>query len=84
MEGRPLSALINERKENVKYLPGVSLEGVRCTRARAEAGEGASGSVVCAPHEFVSGIVRQLQVNTADYSLSLSLSPPSPLLFSSA
>ena len=82
VEGRPLAELINERKENVKYLPGVSLEGVRCTPSLAEAVEGASVIVVCAPHEFVNGIVSQLQVNTADYSLSLSLPPlASPFFF---
>jgi len=73
VEGRPLAELINERKENVKYLPGVPLEGVRCTSSLAEAVEGATAIVVCAPHEFVHGIMNQLQGRVASDAIAISL-----------
>jgi len=59
--GRPLSSIINEAGENVKYLPGVPLgTNVRAEPDLGAAAAGADVLLFCAPHEFISGIVTRL------------------------
>ena len=61
MQGRKLSEVINETKENPKYLPGVSLgDTLTAVPDLAEAVKDADVLVFCAPHQFVHGVCKQL------------------------
>ena len=72
--GRPLTDLINQRHENVKYLPGVALgDNVVATPSLRECVEGADVLILCAPHQFVGGIVRQCAGLLADGAIAVSL-----------
>jgi glycerol-3-phosphate dehydrogenase (NAD+) len=56
--GVSLSRTINERRENVKYLPGVDLgHNVLAVPSLLDAVEGATLLVFVTPHQFVKGIV---------------------------
>ncbi|QRW04842.1 NAD-dependent glycerol-3-phosphate dehydrogenase C-terminus [Ceratobasidium sp. AG-Ba] len=57
VDGKPLSALINEKHENVKYLPGVQLgSNIHAEPDLAKALEGATALVVVVPHQFFDGL----------------------------
>ncbi|CAB4478096.1 NAD-dependent glycerol-3-phosphate dehydrogenase [Rhizophagus irregularis] len=59
---RKLTELINEKHENVKYLPGVSIpENVIAVPDLLEAAEGATILVIVIPHQFVNDICGKLK-----------------------
>jgi glycerol-3-phosphate dehydrogenase len=52
VDGRPLSAIINEKHENVKYLPDVQLgTNVRAEPDLVKAVEGATAFIIVLPHQ---------------------------------
>lgn len=52
VEGQPLTKLINERHENVKYLPGVKLpENIVAVPSAVEAAKGADLLIFVLPHQ---------------------------------
>lgn len=57
----PLTQVINEHHENVKYLPGVKLpENIRAVPDLLAAVEGADMWVFVIPHQFLAGICDKL------------------------
>lgn len=62
LQGRPLTSIINEAHENVRYLPGIMLPDNLFAMPNLEAAAaGADVLVFCVPHQFMRGIVRQLR-----------------------
>lgn len=74
VEGRKLTEIINERHENVKYMPGVSLgpNVVACADLE-EAVKDANVYVFCLPHQFTHRIVKQLMGKVAKDAIAISL-----------
>lgn len=61
VDGRKLTEVINERHENVKYLPGVHLgDNIRAMSSLKAVVEDADIIALCAPHQFIGSIVRQM------------------------
>jgi len=52
VDGRPLSEIVNEKHENVKYLPGVNIgDNVRAEPDISKALEGATALTIVIPHQ---------------------------------
>ncbi|GAA5848455.1 hypothetical protein JCM9279_006570 [Rhodotorula babjevae] len=61
-EGRKLTEVINEKHENVKYLPGVDLgDNVVAEPDLAKAIEGANALIFVIPHQFIAKTCEQLE-----------------------
>ncbi|GAA5982097.1 hypothetical protein JCM10908_004740 [Rhodotorula pacifica] len=61
-EGRKLTELINEKHENVKYLPGISLgDNIIAEPDLPKAIEGANALIFVLPHQFIGKACEQLQ-----------------------
>ncbi|GAA6007787.1 hypothetical protein JCM10207_004874 [Rhodosporidiobolus poonsookiae] len=61
-EGRKLTEVINEKKENVKYLPGISLgDNVVAEPDLIKAVEGANALIFVVPHQFIPSTCKQLE-----------------------
>jgi len=57
-----LSDIINEEHENVKYFPGIALpENLVAVADLEDAVADADILVFCVPHQFMRGIVKQIQ-----------------------
>jgi glycerol-3-phosphate dehydrogenase (NAD+) len=89
VNGRPLTEIINETHENVKYLPGVHIgSNVKALSSLTETVKGADIIIICVPHQFVGGIVRQIQgiVSPSAFAVSLTkgmrVRPEGPQLIS--
>lgn len=73
IEGQKLSHLINERHENVKYLPGVQLPAnLWATNDIVEAVDGASIIVINVPHQFVSSICKDMKGHISPMARAIS------------
>ncbi|GAX75615.1 hypothetical protein CEUSTIGMA_g3059.t1 [Chlamydomonas eustigma] len=73
-EGRKLTEIINERHENPKYLPGVSLpENLVAMPDLLEVTEGADLLIFCSPHQFVRGVLKQLAGKVKKGAVAISL-----------
>ncbi|CAB4440971.1 unnamed protein product [Rhizophagus irregularis] len=71
---RKLTDLINEKHENVKYLPGVSIpENVVAVPDVVEAAKGATILVIVIPHQFVNGVCDKLKGNVHPKVKAISL-----------
>lgn len=74
VEGRKLSELINELHENPKYLPGVKLpENVEACPDLVATVEDADILIICAPHQFIRGICKQLKGRVKPGAIAISL-----------
>jgi glycerol-3-phosphate dehydrogenase (NAD+) len=74
VNGRPLTEIINETHENVKYLPGIGIgANVKALSSLQETVKGADIIIICVPHQFVGGIVRQIQgiISPGAFAVSL-------------
>ncbi|CAG8778064.1 19010_t:CDS:2 [Dentiscutata erythropus] len=62
INGRKLTELINEKHENVKYLPGITIpENVKAVPDLLEVVRDATVLVICIPHQFVHNVCDQLK-----------------------
>lgn len=62
VQGRMLSEIINERHENVRYFPDIALpENLVAVPDLEAAVADADILVFCVPHQFMRGIVKQIQ-----------------------
>jgi glycerol-3-phosphate dehydrogenase (NAD+) len=89
INGRPLTEIINEKHENVKYLPGVNIgANVKALSSLEDTVKGADIIIICVPHQFVGGIVRQIQgiISPSAFAVSLTkgmrVRPEGPQLIS--
>ncbi|QRV90750.1 NAD-dependent glycerol-3-phosphate dehydrogenase C-terminus [Ceratobasidium sp. AG-Ba] len=74
VDGKPLSALINEKHENVKYLPGVQLgSNIHAEPDLAKALEGATALVVVVPHQFFDVTLKQMRGHVSKHARAVSL-----------
>ncbi|KAL4436899.1 hypothetical protein ABPG75_004038 [Micractinium tetrahymenae] len=74
VEGRKLTELINERHENVKYMPGVQLgDNIIACADLAETVKDATILVFCSPHQFIHRIVKQLAGLVSKDAIAISL-----------
>lgn len=74
VDGRPLSELINEKHENVKYLPGVQLgSNIRAEPDLANALKGATALVVVVPNQFFDVTLKQMQGHVSERARAVSL-----------
>ncbi|XP_060579397.1 glycerol-3-phosphate dehydrogenase [NAD(+)], cytoplasmic-like isoform X1 [Ruditapes philippinarum] len=73
-EGRKLTEVVNEKHENVKYLPGVKLpENVVAMPDLVEACKGADILIFVMPHQFVRQTCKTMQEHIKDSALAVSL-----------
>ena len=69
-----LSNIINQRHENVKYLPDISLpENVVAVPDLAEASRGANLLIFVVPHQFLPPILPEIKANIPDHARGVSL-----------
>jgi glycerol-3-phosphate dehydrogenase len=62
LQGRQLTEVMNEKHENVKYLPGIKLpKNLVASSDIEEVVRDANILVFCAPHQFMRGIVGNLK-----------------------
>merc|ERR1719199_2383500 len=62
INGENLSSIINTKRENVKYLPGIDLgANLRAVPDLAEATDGASMLVFVTPHQFIKGLCPKIK-----------------------
>lgn len=74
VDGRKLSEIINEKHENVKYLPGVKLpENVIAVPDLVEATKDADILIFVLPHQFVAKVCDQLKGNIKKDAFACSL-----------
>ncbi|KAG8720739.1 glycerol-3-phosphate dehydrogenase [Ceratobasidium sp. 394] len=74
VDGQPLSNLINEKHENVKYLPGVELpHNVRAEPDIVKAIKDATALVVVLPHHFVDSTLEQMRGHVSSRARAVSL-----------
>lgn len=74
VEGRKLTELINERHENIKYMPGCFLGAnvVACSDL-VETVKDATVLVFCAPHQFIHRMVKTLAGHVSKDAVAISL-----------
>lgn len=73
-EGRKLTEVINEKHENVKYLPGFALpENVHANPDLADSVSGATLIIFVMPHQFLKGPLEVIKANLAPGARALSL-----------
>ncbi|KAK5082665.1 glycerol-3-phosphate dehydrogenase [Lithohypha guttulata] len=62
VEGKKLTELINEKHENVKYLPGIELpHHVVANPSIEDAVKGSTILIFNLPHQFIKGLCKQIQ-----------------------
>ncbi|CAE6444136.1 unnamed protein product [Rhizoctonia solani] len=62
VDGKPLSSIINEKHENIKYLSGVQLgSNVKAEPDPIKAIEGATALIIVIPHQFVEKILEGMK-----------------------
>jgi glycerol-3-phosphate dehydrogenase (NAD+) len=73
-DGRVLTEVMNEKHENVKYLPGVNLgENIVACPDLVETVKDADVICICSPHQFVHRICVQMQGHTKPGAIAVSL-----------
>ncbi|KAG1454830.1 hypothetical protein G6F56_007225 [Rhizopus delemar] len=74
VDGKNLTEIINEKHENVKYLPGINLgENVIAVPDAKEASKGANVLVFVLPHQFVYKVCESLKGVISDDCVAISL-----------
>ncbi|CAE6522329.1 unnamed protein product [Rhizoctonia solani] len=74
VQGRPLSALINETHENPKYLPGVQLgQNVVAEPDLLKAIEGATALIFVLPHQFLPSVLKTMRGHVSHLARAVSL-----------
>ncbi|KAG8710476.1 glycerol-3-phosphate dehydrogenase [Ceratobasidium sp. 395] len=74
VDGQPLSALINEKHENIKYLPGVELgSNVRAEPDIVKAIKDATALVIVVPHQFIGSTLEQMRGHVSPQARAVSL-----------
>ncbi|KAG8947509.1 glycerol-3-phosphate dehydrogenase [Tulasnella sp. 424] len=62
VDGRPLTEIINEKHENVKYLAGIDIgSNVRAEPDLSKALKGATALVIVLPHQFLNGVLKNMK-----------------------
>ncbi|CAE6425176.1 unnamed protein product [Rhizoctonia solani] len=62
VDGKPLSSIINEKHENVKYLSGVQLgSNVKAEPDPIKAVKGATALIIVVPHQFVEKVLEGMK-----------------------
>jgi len=73
-EGGKLTDKMNELKENPKYLPGVKYgDNVKANPSLEDTVRDADLLIICAPHQFVHRICKQMQLIVKPTALAISL-----------
>ncbi|KAG9006971.1 glycerol-3-phosphate dehydrogenase [Tulasnella sp. JGI-2019a] len=66
VDGRPLTEIINEKHENVKYLTGINIgSNIRAEPDMAKAMEGATALIIVIPHQFLKPTLEQMKGKVA-------------------
>ncbi|UZJ52456.1 hypothetical protein CBS101457_001776 [Exobasidium rhododendri] len=74
IDGRNLTEIINEKHENVKYLPGVRLpDNVVAVSSAVEAARGADLLIFVLPHQFIPGVCQELKGKVAKDAKAISM-----------
>ncbi|KAG8917429.1 glycerol-3-phosphate dehydrogenase, partial [Tulasnella sp. 408] len=74
VDGRPLTEIINERNENVKYLPGINIgSNVRAEPDLAKALKGATALVIVLPHQFLNGVLKNMKGHVEEGARAVTL-----------
>lgn len=74
VNGEKLSSIINKKRENVKYLPGIDLgPNLRAVPDLEEATSGSSLLVFVTPHQFIKGLCPKIKPVIAADSKAISL-----------
>lgn len=74
VDGQKLSNIINTRRENVKYLPGIDLgPNLRAVPDLAEACDGSSLLIFVTPHQFIKGLCPSIKPAIKSDALAISL-----------
>ncbi|KAG9126761.1 glycerol-3-phosphate dehydrogenase [Ceratobasidium sp. 392] len=74
VDGQPLSALINEKHENIKYLPDVDLgRNVRAEPDIVKAVKDATALVIVVPHQFIDSTLEQIRGHISSQARAVSL-----------
>ncbi|KAL5640858.1 hypothetical protein ACGC1H_001372 [Rhizoctonia solani] len=74
VQGRPLSALINETHENPKYLPGIQLgQNVVAEPDLLKAIEGATALIFVLPHQFLPSVLKTMRGHVSHLARAVSL-----------
>jgi len=78
-EGKPLSQVINQTRENPRYLPGIHLgENVIAEPNLDKAIRGATALVLVLPHQFLRGVLKQLKGKVSADAKAVSLIKVNP------
>lgn len=73
-EGRKLTEFINKEHQNPKYLPGVTLpDNVYAVPELTKVIENADIIIICAPHQFVRGLCKQMAGQIKPGAVAISL-----------
>ncbi|CEQ40230.1 SPOSA6832_01826 [Sporobolomyces salmonicolor] len=73
-EGRKLTEIINEKHENVKYLPGVTLgDNIHAEPDLLKAVKGANALIFVIPHQFIPATCKQLEGHIPEGTQAISL-----------
>ncbi|KAL4228833.1 glycerol-3-phosphate dehydrogenase [Mactra antiquata] len=73
-EGRKLTEVVNEKHENVKYLPGIKLpENIVANPDLIASCKSADILIFVMPHQFVRGTCKTMQEHIKDSALAVSL-----------
>ncbi|KAG9019349.1 glycerol-3-phosphate dehydrogenase [Tulasnella sp. 427] len=74
VDGRPLTEIINEKHENVKYLAGINIGGnVRAEPDLKKALKGATGIVVVLPHQFLNSVLEEMKGHVEEGARAVTL-----------
>ena len=74
VNGRNLTDIINEKHENVKYLPGRPLPAnIRAVPDLSECCDGANLLVFCLPHQFITKVCEQIKGKFAPGARAISM-----------
>jgi len=72
VNGESLSSIINKKRENVKYLPGIDLgPNIRAVPDLSEATSDASLLIFVTPHQFIKGLCSQIKMAPGAKAISL-------------
>ncbi|CAE6522335.1 unnamed protein product [Rhizoctonia solani] len=74
VDGEPLSSIINEKHENVKYLSGVQLgSNVKAEPDPIKAIKGATALIIVVPHQFAEKVLEGMKEHLAPGARAVSL-----------
>lgn len=74
VDGRPLTEIINEKHENVKYLAGINIgSNVRAEPDLSKALKGATALVIVLPHQFLNAVLKNMKGHVEEGARAVTL-----------